>query len=73
MSKYIVEFPIGEKWWLADWEGDPGRTLVKDNAKLFNSERAAKEAIKRIIKRYPYRGCTFLKPVKVRIKVISDE
>lgn len=74
MSKYIVEFPIGKKWWLAGWEGDPGRTLVKDHAKLFNSERAAITAIKRTIKRYPdRRSCTLLKPVKVRIKVVSDE
>jgi hypothetical protein len=72
MIKYIVEFPFGENWWLADWEGDPGRTIVRDHAKLFNSERTAKAAIKRTIKRYPDRGsCAFLRPVKIRLKVVD--
>jgi len=40
---YIVE--LDEGVWIADWEGDPGRTLIKDNAKKFGSRGKAKEAL----------------------------
>lgn len=36
---YIVEFEEG--CWAAPWSGDPGRTLVKDNAKRFKTLSAA--------------------------------
>ena len=32
---FIVELEKGV--WLAPWEGDPGRTLVKESAKKFNT------------------------------------
>lgn len=31
--------------WIAVWDGDPGRTLRADNAKLFVSRRAAEKAL----------------------------
>lgn len=40
---YIVELEEGV--WIAPWEGDPGRTLVKDNAKLFKTETGASRAL----------------------------
>lgn len=42
---YIVELERGV--WLADGEGDPPRTLVKENAKPFKTARAALTAIDR--------------------------
>lgn len=33
-GKWIVELEEGV--WLADWEGDPGRTTVKESAKVFS-------------------------------------
>ncbi len=42
---YIVELQPG--CWLAPWSGDPGRTLVRASAKTFDSESAARRAIRR--------------------------
>jgi hypothetical protein len=43
---YIVE--LEPYVWLAPWDGDPGRTTVKENAQVFlfrhNAERALKLA-----------------------------
>ena len=41
--EYIVQ--IGKDCWLAPWEGDPGRTLVKDSARRFSSITSANRAI----------------------------
>jgi hypothetical protein len=40
---YIVE--IEEGVWLSPWDGDPGRTLVKDSAKQFKTENDAGKAL----------------------------
>jgi hypothetical protein len=40
---YIVE--LEENVWLADWEGDPGRTIKIDNAKKFGSRKKANKAL----------------------------
>lgn len=40
--KYIVELEPGV--WLAPWDGDPGRTTVKENAKVFDVSYLAKHA-----------------------------
>ena len=45
---YIVELESGV--YLAGWEGDPGRTLIKDSALRFNSWRSAKLAVKRALR-----------------------
>lgn len=42
---YIVELRKGV--WLADWDGDPPRTLDIENAKQFKSERGAKISLSR--------------------------
>jgi len=36
---FIVE--LEEKCWIAPWEGDPGRTIVKENAKQFETYNQA--------------------------------
>lgn len=41
---YIVELEKGV--WLADWEGDPGRTLNKENAKQYKRKNWAKHGLK---------------------------
>lgn len=40
---YRVE--IEEGVWLATWRGDPGRTLVRDSARLFGSRHGARVAL----------------------------
>ena len=41
--RYIVELDPG--CWLADWEGDPGRTVVRKSAKKFPTKIAAALAL----------------------------
>lgn len=41
---YILELEPGV--WLADWAGDPGKTLVKENAKTFKTRTDAANALK---------------------------
>jgi len=36
---YIIELEKGI--WLAPWEGDPGRTLKKENARRFRTKKEA--------------------------------
>lgn len=47
MSKPVksIVVQLSPNCWLADWEGDPGRTTKIENAKQFKSERAAKIAL----------------------------
>ena len=52
MQAFIVE--IERDVWLADWEGDPSRTLDIRTAKLFKSERAANLALKRARQYRPF-------------------
>ena len=44
-TTYVVALEPGV--WLAPWEGDPGRTLVLENAKRYPSERSAKRALQK--------------------------
>lgn len=55
--KYIVEFQNGirGKYWLARWTGDPGRTIVPENAKLFNSYEEAASALNKAKTDNPHR------------------
>lgn len=42
--------------YLADFEGDPGRTHSPWNAKKFETEKGAQEAIEEVLKDYPNRN-----------------
>jgi hypothetical protein len=48
--KYIIELEPGV--WAAKWPGDPGRTLVPESAKRFNSESAAKKHLANIRRKF---------------------
>ena len=39
----IVE--LENKCWIAPWDGDPGRTIVKENAKKFKTKEQAELAL----------------------------
>ena len=56
-EKCIVENSNGgyEKYWLAPWSGDPGRTLCIESAKVFLSEKSAQKAIDKVIAENPHR------------------
>ena len=47
MSKYIVELEKGV--WKADIQGDPGRTIVKRNAKKFKTKIGAEISLSKSI------------------------
>ena len=53
-TNYIVEL-AGKEWWLSTWNGDPGRTLVRENAKRFKTKTEATRALERVIKKWPKR------------------
>lgn len=52
MKNYVVE--VGENCWLARWSGDPGRTLVFEDAKRY-SKRGAAIAMGMVKKKYSWR------------------
>jgi hypothetical protein len=53
---YVVKFLNGgTPYWLAPWGGDPGRTILKKNAKHFKSESAASSALEEAITNNPQR------------------
>lgn len=61
---YIIEFEDGVYY--AGWEGDPGRTLKKENAMTFKTERMANKILKRELENNPHRKY-------VNAKVISQK
>ena len=52
MKGYIAELEKGV--WVAPWDGDPGRTLVQENAKVFNRKSAAWRAIEKHQENRPF-------------------
>ena len=36
---WCIKVQANHDCWIADWDGDPGRTLVKENAKNYESNR----------------------------------
>jgi len=53
---FLAMFENGnEPFYLANWEGDPGRTLLKENAKQFRTQDLAEKAIKKAVQKYPHR------------------
>ena len=49
--RYVLQ---QDNWWIADWEGDPPRTLKIENAKVYNSLQSAKIARGYYNKRYAH-------------------
>ena len=39
--KYLIRVQANHDFWIADWDGDPGRTLVKENARVYSSKYLA--------------------------------
>ena len=59
MKIFIVEISIGV--YLADWSGDPGRTVIINHAKKYETERAAKIAIKKARKYRAFKEAKIIK------------
>jgi len=65
MTLYVIELQPG--CWIADWPGDPGRTEVLDNAKVYTSKKAAQNALNKMIRKYDHRDLTGARIVRVKI------
>jgi len=57
--KYIAELEKGV--WIAPWSGDPGRTLKKENAKIFNLKSTSWRAIELAQKIRPFKKAKVIK------------
>jgi hypothetical protein len=53
-QQFIVELYGGSQF-LATWSGDPGRTCVRESAKRYKSEHAARCALEYAKRHYPSR------------------
>ena len=56
MTEYRIQLESGV--WLADIEGDPGRTLVEENAKVFPSQDVALKALEGARKYRPFENAS---------------
>ena len=52
---YCIKVKASFDCWIANWEGDPGRTLIKENAKIFKSKINAEKLCNHLKSEYPSR------------------
>lgn len=71
---FIIECENGgEPWWLNGTTGDPGRTIVRNNAQIFHVKKTAQNILTRTINRNLHRnlkGRMRIVPVRVDITEI---
>ena len=53
MNGFIIK--LDSRVWLSDWEGDPGRTRIRSNAKIFNTRRLAECCLRKAKKDFAFR------------------
>ena len=53
--KYLVRLKSDEPCWLAEKLGDPGRTLIRENAQRFATKQQAEQAALDAENSYPFR------------------
>lgn len=70
-KKYIVN--INNEYWLAPWTGDPGRTLVKENAKKYTSMHGAKTAAGIAIRKRPWRDGKITVIIETIEEAVSEQ
>ena len=52
---WCIKVKANKDCWIADWDGDPGRTLVKKHAKTFINKSDAEKLCSKIKSKYPNR------------------
>lgn len=60
---YILKFSDIDCW-IAPWDGDPGRTLVRDSAKEFKSAEQARKFAGKTIKANSHRNFSLVVETK---------
>jgi len=53
--KYLLKLGQADPYYIAKWDGDPGRTYLKSSARRFASIESAERHFKKLIKQYPQR------------------
>jgi len=53
---YCIKVQANNECWIADWDGDPGRTIVKENAKTFKRKLDAEKLCNKMKVKYPNRN-----------------
>jgi len=57
---YVIEILNSkEKCWIANWEGNPPRTLKIENAQTFKSVEAAEDRILEVRKAHPFKEMSY--------------
>lgn len=52
---YVIQITNSSKpCWIAEWEGDPPRTIVLENAQTFKSKKEAQERIEECKETHPF-------------------
>ena len=69
--KYIAELEKGV--WIAPWSGDPGRTLKKENAKIFNLKSTSWRAIELAQKIRPFKKAKVIKVCRDNWHATTDD
>lgn len=52
---YVIKFGIEDPYYIAKWDGDPGRTYSVNSALRFLSRGFAEKAARKVIAKYPNR------------------
>jgi hypothetical protein len=52
---YLIQVESKNFCWIADIEGDPGRTLIRSNAKVFPNKNTAQLKLNKLRNDYPNR------------------
>ena len=53
---YVIEIlNCKQKCWIANWEGDPPRTLRIENAQTFKNKKGAEDRILQVRKTHPFK------------------
>ncbi len=69
-TRYIVELECG--CWIAEWNGDPGRTLLLENAKRFTCEGHAKTALCDARKYRPFKNAKIIAENSIYNWILED-
>ena len=54
--KCLIRVQANHDCWIADTDGDPGRTTIKENARVYSSKYLADNQKKHYGKKYPNRA-----------------
>lgn len=60
----LIRVQANHDCWIAEWEGDPGRTLIKKSAKVYPNKKTAEKVCEDLNKKYTNRIFSIDKTIK---------